>query len=198
MVENPPVLHTPVYAPLPGMTQPKHLTPARTTSTQITRHDGWTRERQAAFLRELAASHCVATAARAVGMSRQSAYALRARLKGEPFDRAWQAALLNRFDELAEAAMDRALNGVEVPHYYKGELVGTSRKFDERLAVALLAMRDSFRPGPAPYRTHPAADYRPDDFGPLLERVARGPTTWLEEIRQKHEALEDDGIDDAK
>ena len=44
-------------------------------------------------------------------MSRQSAYALRARLKGEPFDRAWQAALLNRFDALAEAAMERVEQG---------------------------------------------------------------------------------------
>tara|TARA_A100001391_G_scaffold139407_2_gene97652 strand:- start:952 stop:1491 length:540 start_codon:yes stop_codon:yes gene_type:complete len=177
------------------MTQPKRLSPARALSTRVVRHDGWTRDRQAMFLRELAATHCVSAAAQAVGMSRQSAYALRARLKGEPFDRAWQAALLNRFDELAEAAMDRALKGVEVPHYYKGELVGTSRKFDERLAIALLAMRDSFRPTPAPYRTHPAADYRPDDFGPLIERVEHGPQTWLEEIRQKHEGLADEDGD---
>ena len=178
------------------MTQPKHLTPARTVSTKVVRHDGWTRERQAAFLRELAATHCVSTAARAVGMSRQSAYALRARLKGEPFDRAWQAALLNRFDELAEAAMDRALKGVEVPHYYKGELVGVSRRYDERLTVALLAMRNSFRPAPAPHSSHPAADYRPDDFGRLSDRVECGPQTWLEEIRQKYEALEDEDGDE--
>ena len=53
------------------------------------RHDGWTPERQAAFLRHLGECHCVAKAASAVGMSRQSAYALRSRLNGEPFDRAW-------------------------------------------------------------------------------------------------------------
>ncbi|MCB1719955.1 MAG: hypothetical protein KDK05_32950, partial [Candidatus Competibacteraceae bacterium] len=51
------------------------------TPISAPRHDGWTPARQAAFLRELAASHCVSAAARAVGMSRQSAYALRARLK---------------------------------------------------------------------------------------------------------------------
>lgn len=164
--------------------------PAETALTPIpaTRHDGWTPARQATFLRELAASHCVSTAARAAGMSRQSAYALRARLKGEPFDRAWSAALLNRFDVLAEAAMERALNGVEVPHFYKGELVGTSRKFDERLTVALLAMRKSFAPPPE-RGSQPSAMYRPDDFGPLVERVEDGPETWREEWLQERIAL---------
>ena len=102
------------------------------------RHDGWTPARQGAFLRELAATHSVTAAARMVGMSRQSAYKLRARLQGQPFDKAWEAAFLTRFDVLAEAALDRALNGVEVPHYYNGELVGTSRRYDERLTLALL------------------------------------------------------------
>ncbi len=157
------------------------------------RHDGWTPQRQATFLRELAATHCVSKAARAAGMSRQSAYALRARLKGEPFDRAWTAALLCRFDELADAAMERALFGVEVPHYYKGELVGTSRKFDERLTVALLAMRESLRPQRSDPSYHPAAEYRADDFGPLVERVEHGPETWMEERRRAlEEAYGDD------
>lgn len=141
------------------------------------RHDSWTPERQAAFLRALAASHNVSAAAREVGMSRQSAYRLRARLRGEPFDLAWDAAFQSSFDALAEAAMDRALNGTEVPHYYKGELVGTSRRFDERLTVSLLAMRNHFLRAPAPQR-HPSAAYEPDDFRGLVERVAQGPDTW--------------------
>jgi hypothetical protein len=145
-----------------------------------TRCDGWTRARQAQFLLHLSATHSVAAAARAVGMSRQSAYALRARLKGEPFDLAWIAALRARFDALAEAALDRALNGVEVPHFHQGELVHTSRKFDERLTLALLAMRDQFRPPRvAPYE--PASAYGEDDFAGLVERIRTGPETWREE-----------------
>jgi hypothetical protein len=175
------------------MNKPR-LIPAQAPAAEpssIIRHDGWTPARQAQFLNELAATHCVATAAKAVGMSRQTAYALRARLKGEPFDRAWQAALISRFDALAEAAMERALNGVEVPHYHKGELVGTSRRFDERLTVALLAMRGSFGPA-VPFPTHPSAHYSPDDFGRLVERVALGPETWDEERRiERLAALED-------
>ena len=151
------------------------------TTTPATRHDGWTTERQSTFLRELAASHSVRKAAKAAGMSRQSAYCLRARLKGEPFDLAWNAALRCRFDALAEAALDRALNGVEVPHFYKGELVHTSRRYDERLTVALLAMQERFR-GPQHYSSHPAAMFEPQEFGPLLERVESGPETWQDEI----------------
>jgi hypothetical protein len=71
-------------------------------------------------------------------MSRQSAYRLRNRLKGSTFDLAWEAAYRHAFDQLAQAALERALNGVEVPHYHKGELVGTSRRYDERLTLALL------------------------------------------------------------
>lgn len=154
--------------------------PQKPLALTTTRHDGWTTSRQASFLRALASSHSVAEAARHAGMSRQSAYALRARLKGEPFDLAWHAALRCRFDALAEAALERALNGVEIPHFYKGELVGTSRRYDERLTVALLMMRDGFLPRRV-RASHPASDYEPDDFGALVDRVEQGPETWAEE-----------------
>lgn len=173
------------------MNAPQNPLALTTTTAQTTRHDGWTPERQATFLTALASSHSVAQAARQAGMSRQSAYVLRARLKGEPFDLAWHAALRCRFDALAEAALERALNGVEVPHFYKGELVGTSRRYDERLTVALLMMRDSFLPRRAP-STHPASDYDPDDFGALVDRVEQGPATWEEEERD-YEAADREG-----
>lgn len=160
----------------------------QTSGISPTRHDGWTHARQAIFLRALASTQSVAQAARAAGMSRQAAYGLRARLKGEPFDLAWHAALRCRFDALAEAAMERALHGVEVPHFYKGELIHTSRRFDERLTVALLAMRDRLGP-PRPCPTDPAAGYSAEDFGALVERVERGPDTWREERRAEYEAL---------
>lgn len=153
------------------------------------RHDGWTPERQAAFLRALAATHNVSAAAREVGMTRQSAYKLRARLKGEPFDLAWDAAFQSAFDALAEAAMERALKGVEVPHYFQGELVGTSRRYDERLTVALLLMRERRRTAPAAW--HIASAYGRDDLGKLLARVKRGPETWQEEHRAGMDAVED-------
>lgn len=141
------------------------------------RPKAWTPARQAAFLRALSATHKVSASARSVGLSRQLAYKLRARLRGQPFDYAWAAAFQSSFDALAEAALERAMNGVEVQHYHEGELVGTSRRYDERLTLALLAMRHSFRPAPVP-PWHSASAYEPDAFGALLARVERGPESW--------------------
>ena len=42
------------------------------------------------------------------------------------------------FHQLAHAVMDRALNGVEAPRYYRGEMVGMHREYDNRLAMWLL------------------------------------------------------------
>ncbi|WP_209348354.1 hypothetical protein [Pontixanthobacter sp. CEM42] len=151
------------------------------------RHDGWSPARQAAFLRELAATHNVSAAARTVGMSRQSAYKLRMRLQGTPFDKAWEAAFVTRFDALAEAALDRALHGVEVPHCYNGELVGTSRRYDERLTLALLASgKPRYRQQPNDF--DPASAFKTDDLAGLIERVERGPEEWRESPDQELDA----------
>ena len=58
-----------------------------------TRRDGWTIERQADFLGMLAETGSVIGACEAVGISRKSAYALRARPGAESFAAAWDAAL---------------------------------------------------------------------------------------------------------
>ena len=144
------------------------------------RRDGWTPEKQAEFLRQLASTHNVAEAARAVGMTRQSAYKLRNRLKGEPFDIAWAAAFRRKYDALAEAALERALGGVEVPHFYKGELIHVSRRYDERLTVALLALRDRLAPLPHCPR-HEQERFAPDDFKGLVARVETGAERWRRE-----------------
>jgi hypothetical protein len=58
-----------------------------------TRRDGWTVERQADFLGMLAETGSVIGACEAVGISRKSAYQLRARPEAESFAAAWDAAL---------------------------------------------------------------------------------------------------------
>ncbi|WP_417321071.1 hypothetical protein [Erythrobacter aureus] len=162
-------------------------------TSHTARHDGWTPAKQAAFLRELGATHNVSAAARAVGMSRQSAYRLRARLRGTPFDKGWEAAFVSRFDVLAEAALDRALNGVEVPHYYNGELVGTSRRYDERLTLALIAMRGHFVRPPID-DGNPASAFETGDLAALADRVERGPEHWLDDSNEELDArYEGDG-----
>ena len=134
--------------------------------------DRWTKPRMASFLRELASTHCVSSAAQAVGMSRQSAYKLRARLKGQPFDVAWEAAFQHGYDELAQAALERALHGIEVPIYSKGELIGTRRHFDERLTCFLLGARN--RNGAQWLgRYNAASDFWSERWDELLRRFAQ-------------------------
>ena len=154
-----------------------HGTSARSqeSSEKVTpiRGDGWTPEKQAAFLRQLSATHCVSEAARSVGMSRQSAYRLRSKLKGKPFDLAWEVAFHHSYDVLAHTALERALNGVEVPIYFQGELVGTYRRFDERLTVALLKR---FTQGGNPVfgRLANSAEKHARDFEALLGSLEKG------------------------
>lgn len=56
------------------------------------RHDGWTVARRNRFLAALRDGASIAVAARAAGMSRESAHRLRARAGAEAFAAAWDAA----------------------------------------------------------------------------------------------------------
>jgi hypothetical protein len=111
------------------------------------RHDGWTPERQTAFLEALAATACVREAAAAVGLSARGAYALRARPEAQAFRLAWDAALDLGVRQLADAALSRAIHGVGRPIFYQGEQVGERRYYDERLTQFLLRLRDPKRFG---------------------------------------------------
>lgn len=102
------------------------------------RHDGWTPERQRLFIESLAATACVEDSARSVGMSGASAYSLRARHDAVAFRNAWDAALDFAAGHLKAAVFSRAIHGVPVPHYYKGELVGEHRRYNDRLAMFVM------------------------------------------------------------
>lgn len=162
---------------------------ARPETYEVISADRWNKAKMTDFLRMLAATHNVTAAARSVGMSRQSAYKLRARLKGQPFDLAWETAFRHGYDNLAHAALDRALNGVEVPHYHDGKLVGTSRRYDERLTVALLAMRNR-RGAPGLGRFGAAAEYYSERWDAMLDRIATGPVIWDGEPQDEQELLD--------
>ncbi|MDM8010174.1 MAG: hypothetical protein QUV08_04340 [Parasphingorhabdus sp.] len=72
--------------------------------------------------------------------SRQSAYDLRRRDPG--FARGWQAALVLARDVAEDALQERAIDGIEEPVYYHGEVVGMRRRYDSRLLLAHLARLD--------------------------------------------------------
>jgi hypothetical protein len=121
--------------------------PAFVPARPRSRHDGWTPERQVDFVTVLAETGSVADACRAVGMTRSSAYALKARVDAAAFRAAWESALHYAVDRIADAVTSRAIHGVAVPHFYQGQQVGEHRRYDERLAMFLLRVRDPARFG---------------------------------------------------
>lgn len=90
---------------------------------QCKRHDGWTPERQRAFIEALADTASVETAARMVSMSSEGAYALRRHPKAAGFAAAWEAALNIGWRRLKDEAFERALNGQLVPVFTGGKLI---------------------------------------------------------------------------
>jgi len=111
------------------------------------RHNGWTPERQVAFIEALAESACVTRAAEAAGLSATAAYNLRRRPEAQAFRLAWDAALDFGVRRLADAALSRAVHGVARPVFYQGEQIGERRYYDERLTQFILRLRDPVRFG---------------------------------------------------
>lgn len=105
------------------------------------RRDGWTEQRQRAFIEALADTGSVDAACRAVNMSQPGVYQLRREPGAESFRQAWEAALQLGVQRIEDVAMERALNGVEVPVYSYGKLVGTRRTYNDRLLMFMLRNR---------------------------------------------------------
>lgn len=103
------------------------------------RKDGWSPDRQRAFIEALADTGSVATAAQHVGMSESSAYRLRRAPGAEAFDRAWSAAIEAASKKLLDAAFERALVGTDEPVFDRdGNRVGRRLRQSDRLLMFLL------------------------------------------------------------
>lgn len=103
------------------------------------RHDGWTPERQRRFVAAIGDVGSVSTAARLVGMSAKSAYALRRRAgDNSDFARAWDTALDRNYYATVAQILPFAIKGELVPVFYGGRQVGQYRRHDTRLALAIL------------------------------------------------------------
>jgi hypothetical protein len=102
------------------------------------RKDGWTAARQIAFINRLALTGSPGAAARAVGMSRESAYRLRARPGAAGFAAAWDEALGWGESRAIDLGMERAILGEAVPVMYRGRRIGTRLRYDNCLVIATL------------------------------------------------------------
>lgn len=120
--------------------------------TASRRSDGWTPQRQRAFLEFVAAGNTVATACLALGMSVQSAYAFRARAAGAAFAIGWHAATLIQRQKISDALSARALEGQTVTITKDDGTTVTRHHFDNRLGLQMLARADKLASGETPDR----------------------------------------------
>jgi hypothetical protein len=115
-----------------------HFTPVPVRA----RRDGWTPDRQRAFIDWLSKGLRPGRAASRVGMSRKSAYALRSLPGAEGFAEAWDAALdivrRRRIAAQAPTEWERAVEGVLRPVRYRGRIVGYDRRVDDVAMLRLL------------------------------------------------------------
>lgn len=120
-----------------------------------TRRDGWTVERQCAFLAQLYLTGCVSAAAREVGMTRHSAYRLRAREEAQSFawagDRVLEGPDSGRgtatrpdWRKVTLAALiGRIQTGLVQPVIHRGQMTGIRRKADNSALLRLLRRSDA-------------------------------------------------------
>lgn len=121
------------------------------------RKDGWSVGRQCAFLAHLYFTGSVADAARAVGMSRESAYRLRRRAEAESFAAAWDRVLAGpgsgrsrgpRLDyrKVTLSTLDRRVcRGLVRPVVYRGAMTAIARKADNSALLRLVRRVDAIR-----------------------------------------------------
>jgi hypothetical protein len=162
-------MHKP-HTTLPAFTPVPRLKP---------RSNGWSPEIQLAFIEALAETGSVAAAARRVNRAPEGAYLLRRHPQAKEFRKAWQAALDLGMQKIEDVAMDRALNGVEVPVYSYGKLVGTRRIYNDRLLMFMLRNR-------APKRFNTAKGMNAVD----KMMLARLKKEWREEWERERAALD--------
>ncbi len=128
----------------------QELAAARIDAPQPPRHrrDGFSPERQEAFVRHLRGTASWTDAARLTGISRSTAY----NLYNSPDAAGFRAAVdeaLKCTDGLLEAtALERAIKGHEEIVYYQGRRVGVRWKADNRLLMSLLRARNPLKYAP--------------------------------------------------
>lgn len=137
------------------------------------RHDGWTPEAVAGFLRQLAATGVVEHAARAVGLSAASAYAFRNRRQGRAFASMWDAVLIHRTRaRIASELQARAIAGCVSVRKRDGVVVGEYHYYDNRLAMALLTRLDRLAEREAADEAHLRA--LSEDLDDYIDCIAAG------------------------
>ncbi|MBO9516720.1 MAG: hypothetical protein J7493_01490 [Porphyrobacter sp.] len=158
-------------------------------------HAVFTRALQVRFLDRLATCGNVRSACAAAGVSPHTAY--KARRRDGAFARLWDAALLLARPHAEAVLAARALDGVEVPILYRGEVIGYRRHYDGRLLLAHLGRLDR-----AIEEAAPGAEEAAERFEELLAlHLGVEPDEALIEASGEGEALPgtlDQVVDEAR
>lgn len=147
--------HSPLPDPSPYAPPEEHpehpyrFTPVPRRSTRV---DGWSSDRQHAFVWALAHLPSVAAAARSVGMSARSAYRLRGAPGAEAFAQAWDDALEIGVWKARDTAVERAIEGVVIPVVRRGRVIGQERRYNDRLLISALVNGASEQTGLLPHQ----------------------------------------------
>ncbi len=128
------------------------------------RHDGWTADRQRAFIAAMAETGCVSEACAEVSITPRSAYKLREHALGAAFRTAWDHAQHLAAVRLSAIAWERAIHGGRDRLYKDGELVAERRKPSDRLLMWLLAHHN---PGTYGWAAKPPAHAPDMSFFPM-------------------------------
>jgi hypothetical protein len=158
------------------------------------RKDGWSEAKQRLFIEVLADTACVGKAAAAVGMTKQSAYALRRAPGGEAFAAAWTAALHQAAQRLADIAFERAFEGYEVPVFNSdGRVIGHKLRYSERLMMFLMRAHMPERYAFAHHAERPQDAPPPVQTEPVAKALARLEPAAPE---KPHELMPPDELDE--
>ncbi|MGK6324844.1 DUF3597 family protein [Sphingomonas sp. DT-51] len=169
-----------VMTPMEGITAPARRAetppapapdPLAAPFTASRRADGWSAERQRAFLEAIAEGHGVERAAARVGLSATSAFAFRRSAKGSAFALGWRAATLVAREAVAETLMVRALEGQTDSYVRADGSTVTRHRHDNRLALGLLHRLDR-QVESAPAADAQAARLVAQEFDAFLDCVA--------------------------
>ena len=174
--------HSRPNSPDPAQAEPAEAPPRlkfAPVPRKCKRHDGWTADRQRRFIEALADLGSVRAAAHAINMAPEGAYQLRRLPEAESFRAAWEDALALGVQRLEDVAMERALNGVEVPVYHFGEVVGARRVYNDRLLMFMLRNRAAKRF---------AADSLNNPDAATKGQIERLKAQWRKEWQEEWEA----------
>ena len=140
------------------------------------------KRKKRAFLNALAKTGRVAHAARAAGYT-DSRYLQKMRREDEDFAKEWDEAVEAAGDLLDDAAMERAIQGVAEPVFYKGTVVGHKVVYSDQLLQFLLKHNkpDKYREnhnaggaGAFNFAVLPVPLANPDDWEKIAGKVLEG------------------------